>query len=155
MSVKRRYLVSGILVLAGLIAAGVWIAGLFSEEAKVKRAVAEGVRAFEVENLEGCLRIISDKYQDVQGWDKARIREGLVRLFGQFSELKAEVTGLKVNLGKDKATVKCEIRVRGKSEGTLMFLVGNLTSKEEAVLYFAKEDGKWRLTRVEGLGVRE
>jgi len=152
---KRRQLVIGILVLAGLIAAGAWIVSYFSEEAKIKRAVAEGVRAFEAKNLDGSLKIVSEKYLDAQGWDKARIREGLVRLFVQFSELKAEVTGLKVNLEKDKATVKCEIRVRGKSEGTLMFLVGTLTSKEEAVLYFAREEGTWRLTRVEGLGVRE
>jgi hypothetical protein len=152
---KRRQFIIGILVLAALIAAGVWVAGLFSEEAKVKRAVAEGVKAFEAENLDGCLKMVSEKYQDAQGRDKTKIREGLVRLFGQFSEFKAEVGDLKVNVESSKATVNCRLRVRARGEGTLVFLVGNLTEKEQAVLFWVKQEGKWRLTRVEGLGGRE
>jgi len=152
---KRRQFIIGILVLAALIAAGVWVARLFSEEARVKRTLAEGVKAFEAEDLDGCLRLISGEYQDAQGWDKAKIREGLVRLFGQFSEFKAEVGDLKVNVETSKATVSCRLRVRARGEGTLVFLVGNLTEKEEAVLFWAKQEGKWRLVRVEGLGGRE
>ncbi len=152
---RRRAMIIGILILTALTAAGVWVAGLFSEEARVKRIVAEGVKAFEAENLDGCLRMVSEKYQDAKGWDKAMIREGLLRLFGQVSEIKAEVTGLKVNIEKEKATVKCEIRVRARGEGTLVFLVGNLTEKEQAVLFWVREQGTWSLTRVEGLGGRE
>ena len=152
---KRRQVIIGILVLAALIAAGVWVAGLFSEEARVKRTLAEGVKAFEAEDMDGCLRVISGEYQDAQGWDKARIREGLVRLFGQFSDFKAEVGDMKVNVETNKATVNCRLRVRARGEGTLVFLVGNLTEKEEAVLFWVKQEGKWRLTRVEGLGGRE
>lgn len=152
---KRRQFIIGILVLAALIAAGVWVAGLFSEEARVKRTLADGVKAFEAENLDGCLRLISGEYQDAQGWDKAKIREGLVRLFGQFSEFKAEVGDLKVNIEASKATVNCRLRVRARGEGTLVFLVGNLTEKEQAVLFWVKQEGKWRLTRVEGLGGRD
>jgi len=152
---KRRQVIIGILILASLIAAGVWVAGLFSEEARVKRTLAEGVKGFEAENLDGCLKMVSEKYQDAQGWDKAMIREGLVRLFGQFSEFKAEVGDLKVNVETSKATVNCRLRVRARGEGTLVFLVGNLTEKEQAVLFWAKQEGKWRLTRVEGLGGRE
>ena len=152
---KRRQVIIGILILASLIAAGVWVAGLFSEEARVKRTLADGVKAFEAEDLDGCLRLISGEYQDAQGWDKARIREGLVRLFGQFSDFKAEVGDMKVNVETNKATVNCRLRVRARGEGTLVFLVGNLTEKEEAVLFWVKQEGKWRLTRVEGLGGRE
>jgi len=152
---KRRQVIIGILILTALIAVGVWVAGLFSEEARVKRTLAEGVKAFEAEDLDGCLRVISGEYLDAQGWDKAKIREGLVRLFGQFSEFKAEVGDLKVNVEKVKATVNCRIRVRARGEGTLVFLVGNLTEKEQAVLFWAKQEGKWRLTRVEGIGGRE
>lgn len=153
MNRKRRII--GILVLAGALTAGAWIAGLFSEEARVKRAVAQGVKAFEREDLEGCLEFISERYEDALGWDKPRIREGLVRLFVQVSEIKAEVGGLNVSLEKERATVKCEMRVRARGEGMLMFLVGSPTEKQEAVLFWAKEKGKWRLVRVEGLGVRE
>ena len=152
---KRRQVIIGILILTSLIAAGVWVAGLFSEEARVKRALAEGVKAFEAEDLNGCLRLISGEYQDAQGWDKAMIREGLVGLFGQFSEFKAEVGDLKVNVETSKATVNCRLRVRARGEGTLVFLVGNLTEKEQAVLFWFKQEGTWRLTRVEGLGGRE
>jgi len=152
---KRRQVIIGILILTSLIAAGVWVAGLFSEEARVKRALAEGVKAFEAEDLNGCLRLISGEYQDAQGWDKAMIREGLVGLFGQFSEFKAEVGDLKVNVETSKATVNCRLRVRARGEGTLVFLVGNLTEKEQAVLFWVKQEGTWRLTRVEGLGGRE
>jgi len=152
---KRRQVIIVILILAALIAAGVWVAGLFSEEARVKRTLAEGVKAFEAEDMDGCLRVISGEYQDAQGWDKARIREGLVRLFGQFSDFKAEVGDMKVNVETNKATVNCRLRVRARGEGTLVFLVGNLTEKEEAVLFWVKQEGKWRLTRVEGLGGRE
>jgi len=152
---NRKRMIIGILVLASLIAAGVWVAELFSEEARVKRTLAEGVKAFEAEDLDGCLRLISGEYQDAQGWDKAKIREGLVRLFGQFSEFKAEVGDLKVNVETSKATVNCRIRVRARGEGTLVFLVGNLTEKEEVVLFWVKQEGKWRLVRVDGIGGRE
>jgi hypothetical protein len=151
-AMKRRYLIGGILILAVGIGIAVKIAGLFSEEGKVKRAVSQGVKAFEARDLTGCLGVISNKYEDAQGWDKPKVREGLMNLFNQFSEIKTEVIGLKVNIEQDKATVKCAIRVRGKGEGTLVFLVGNLTSKEEAVLFFAREEGTWRLVRVEGIG---
>lgn len=149
---KRTHLMGVILILAVGIGIGVKIAGLFSEEAKVKRAVASGAKAFEARDLAGCLQVISDKYESAQGWDKAKVRQGLTTLFSQFSELKAEVTGLKVNIEQDKATVRCELRVRGRGEGTLVFLVGNLTSKEEAVLFLVKEGGSWKLVRVEGIG---
>jgi hypothetical protein len=152
---KRRQVIIGILILASLIAAGVWVAGLFSEEARVKRTLAEGVKAFEAENLDGCLTMVSEKYQDAQGWDKTMIREGLVGLFGQFNEFKAEVGDLKVNVETGKATVNCRLRVRARGEGTLVFLVGNLTEKEQAVLFWVKQEGTWKLTRVEGLGGRE
>ncbi len=152
---SRKRMIIGILVLAALIAAGVWVAGLFSEEARVKRTLAEGVKAFEKEDLEGCLTFISERYEDALGWDKPRIREGLIRLFGQFSDFKAEVGDLKVNVETSKATVNCRLRVRARGEGTLVFLVGNLTEKEEAVLFWVKQEGKWRLVRVEGIGGRE
>ena len=152
---SRKRMILGILVLAGALAAGAWIAGQFSEEARVKRAVAQGVKAFEREDLEGCLEFISQRYEDALGWDKPRIREGLVRLFGQVSGIKAEVGGLAVSREKDRATVKCEIRVKARGEGMLMFLVGSPTEKQEAVLFWAREEGRWRLVRVEGLGVRE
>jgi hypothetical protein len=118
---KRKQLMGGILILAVGIGITVRIAGLFSEEARVKRAVAQGVKAFEARDLSGCLGVISDRYEDAQGWDKARLREGLTQLFSQFSELKAEATGLKVNIEKDKATVKCGIRVRARGEGRWCF----------------------------------
>jgi hypothetical protein len=78
-----------------------------------------------------------------------------VRLFGQFSEFKAEIGDLKVNVETGKATVNCRLRVRARGEETLVFLVGNLTEKEQAVLFWVKQEGTWRLTRVEGLGRRE
>jgi len=125
---------------------------LTTDEARIRRVIYQGKAAIEKEDFEGALKHVSRDYQDDYGLNKMAIAAILKRLYAEFDNIAIEVEGLEVTIGEGKrGQAAFNTWVTFRSEEGIGYLVGSFEQPCPVRFTLAKEGGKWRVVKVEGV----
>ncbi len=122
-----------------------------SEEAQVRKLIAEVEDHFENQKLKKCLAVVSDDYSDNLGHgSKAELESELRWLFRISSKLRLSLDDVVIQIHGDEA----DISMTAIAQAQTTF--GDLSLNREVgytryVLAARKENGRWKVLRVEGM----
>ncbi|ODS36557.1 MAG: hypothetical protein A7315_01725 [Candidatus Altiarchaeales archaeon WOR_SM1_79] len=125
---------------------------LISEEARIRRAVKEGVQAIEAEDLGKCLRHVSLHYKDEYGLTYVGVKGLLTRIFQDFEGFEIDFRNLGITfLDEEVASVTFGLKVKVSYGGQRVYLLGSGDFSNRIKLSLIKEGGRWKVTQVEGV----
>jgi len=125
---------------------------LVSEEDRIKAVIYHGRAAIEREDFEGALKHVSRDYQDAYGLNKMAIAAVLKRLYAEFDNIAIQVEEMEVTIPeKGQGLAAFNTWVTFRSEEGIGYLVGSFEEPCRVVFTLAKEGGKWRVIKVEGI----
>lgn len=125
---------------------------LVSDEDRIKGVIYHGRAAIEREDFEGALKYVSRDYQDAYGLNKMAIAAVLKRLYAEFDNIAIQVEEMEVTIpekGQGRAAFNTWVTFRGE-EG-IGYLVGSFEEPCRVCFTLAKEGGRWRVIKVEGI----
>jgi hypothetical protein len=125
---------------------------LISDEARIRKVIYKGKVAIEQEDFEGALRHVSRDYHDDYGLNKMAIAAILKRVYAEFDNIGIHMKQMDIEIiesGLGRATFLTWVTVQGR-EG-VGYIVGNAETPSRVVFTLAKERGKWRVVKVEGI----
>lgn len=120
-----------------------------SEERRLKIIIAKGKEAIEREDLEECMRYISQDYSDEYNQTYRSIKEDAKEAFEQYDEINIWIRKREIILKNNEAEVNLGIIASAESLET-----GLIKGQEKFTLYFRKEDGHWRIIKASPLKIR-
>jgi hypothetical protein len=125
---------------------------IVSDEARITGVIYKGKAAIEREDFEGALKYVSRDYQDDYGLNKVAIAAILQRVFMEFDNITIHVKGMDVEIsegGLGQATFFTWVTAQaGEGVG---YIVGSAEEPSCVVFTLAKEKGRWRVVKVEGV----
>lgn len=120
-----------------------------SEERRLKIIINRGQEAIEREDLETCMRYISQDYSDEHNQTYQSIEEDAKKAFEKYDEINIWIRKRKIVLKDSEAEVNLGIIISLSSKET-----GLIKGQEKLTLYFRKENGRWRIIKVSPLKIR-
>lgn len=143
--------IAGLMVLAVL--TGVMLYGLFfvSEETRIARAVEKGRRAFVEERLLTMAGLISSRYEDRYGYDKATLIQAMRVFFREHGDIRAEIDRMGIEVtGETEAVVELQIRFSGDLDSESFHGVGLARPEGVGVRISMDKQGRsWKVVRFE------
>ena len=128
---------------------------LVSDEDRIKGVIYQGKAAIEREDFEGAIKHVSRDYQDAYGLNKMAIAAILKRLYADFDNIAIEVEDLEVTIlaipEEKQGRAAFNTWVTFRTEEGIGYLVGSFEEPCRVVFTLAKEGGKWRVIKVEGI----
>ena len=125
---------------------------LVSDEDRIKGVIYHGRAAIEREDFEGALKYVSRDYRDEYGLNKMAIAAILKRLYAEFDDIAIQVEAMEVTiLENDQGRAAFNTWVTFRTEDGIGYLVGSFEEPCQVVFTLAKEGGKWRVIKVEGI----
>jgi hypothetical protein len=125
---------------------------IISDETRIRRVIYKGKAAIEQEDFEGALKYVSRDYQDDYGLNKLAIGALLKRVFKEFDAIAIHVKGMEVEIsegGLGQATLFTWVTAQG-DEG-VGYIVGSAEEPSCVTFTLAKERGRWRIVKAEGV----
>jgi hypothetical protein len=129
---------------------------IVSDEARIRRVIYKGKAAIEREDFEGALKYVSRNYRDDYGLNKVAIAAILKRVFMEFDAIAIHVKGMEVEIieeGLGQVTLFTWVTAEG-GEG-VGYIVGSKEEPSRVIFTLAKERGRWRIVRAEGVEPEE
>ena len=120
-----------------------------SEERKLKIIIAKGKEAIEREELEECMRYISQDYSDEYNQTYQSIKEDTREAFKKYDEINIWIRKREIILKENEAEVNLGIILSVEGPET-----GSIKGQEKFTLYFRKENGRWRIIKASPLRIR-
>jgi len=129
---------------------------LVSDEDRIKGVIYQGKAAIEREDFEGALKHVSRDYRDEYGLNKMAIAAILKRLYAEFDNIAIEVEEMEVTITEKETETKhgraaFDTWVTFRTEEGIGYLVGSFEEPGQVVFTLAKEGGRWRVVKVEGV----
>ena len=129
---------------------------IISDETRIRRVIYKGKTAIEQEDFEGALKHVSRDYRDDYGLNKVAIAGILKRLFKEFDAIAIHVKGMEVEIaegGLGQATLFTW--VTAQVDDGVGYIVGSSENPSRVIFTLAKEKGRWRVVRTEGVDPSE
>ena len=120
-----------------------------SEERRLKVIINRGQEAIEREDLETCMRYISQDYSDEYDQTYQSIEEDAKKAFEKYDEINIWLRKREVVLKDSEAEVNLGIIISLSSKET-----GLIKGQEKFTLYLRKENGHWRIIKASPLKIR-
>ncbi len=120
-----------------------------SEERKLKIIITKGKEAIEREDLETCMRYISQDYSDEYNQTYQSIKEDTREAFKKYDEINIWIRKREIILKENEAEVNLGIILSVEGPET-----GSIKGQEKFTLYFRKENGRWRIIKASPLRIR-
>jgi len=120
-----------------------------SEERRLKVIINRGKEAIEREDLETCMRYISQDYSDEYDQTYQSIEEDAKKAFEKYDEINIWIRKREIVLKDSEAEVNLGIIISLSSKET-----GRIKGQERFTLYFRKENGHWRIIKASSLKIR-
>ncbi len=120
-----------------------------SEERRLKIIIAKGKEAIEREDLEECMRYISQDYSDEYDQTYQSMEEGAKKAFEKYDEINIWIRKREIILKDSEAEVNLGIILSVEGPET-----GSIKGQEKFTLYFRKENGHWRIIKASPLRIR-
>jgi hypothetical protein len=83
-----------------------------SDEARIRKLVAEAARAVEAEDLKGVMSHVSFNYSDEQGMSYLLIKKNLERKFRTYSGIEVDYENLRVEVGEGGEGARADMDLR-------------------------------------------
>ncbi len=119
-----------------------------SEERRLKIIINRGQEAIEREDLEECMRYISQDYSDEYDQTYQSIEEDAKKAFEKYDEINIWIRKREIVLRDSEAEVNLGIIISLSSKET-----GLIKGQEKLTLYFRKENGYWRIIKASPLKI--
>ncbi len=120
-----------------------------SEERRLKVIINRGQEAIGREDLETCMRYISQDYSDEYDQTYQSIEEDAKKAFEKYDEINIWLRKREVVLKDSEAEVNLGIIISLSSNET-----GLIKGQEKFTLYLRKENGHWRIIKASPLKIR-
>lgn len=127
-----------------------------SPEQQIADVLTEGTRALEAQSVADAAALLADGYRDGRGRDKRAMKQLAFYLLRQ-GPLSLALTGTKISIDPGGALATVTTRVSALQSDGAPERVGDLLPRGrsvEVVLHFSRQDGLWRVTAIEGDGLR-
>ena len=129
---------------------------LVTDEARIKRVIYDGKAAIEKKDIEGVMEQVSRSYQDDYGLNKVAIYALFQRVFHQFDDINIRIEEMQITINENKqgrATILTWATAR--TQDKTGYLVGSSEKPCQVTFTLAKEGGKWRVIKAEGIAPEE
>jgi len=120
-----------------------------SEERRLKIVINRGKEAIEREDLEECMRYISQNYFDEYSQSYQSIKEDAKEAFEKYDEINIWIRRREIVLKDNEAEVNLGIIASAESPET-----GSIKGQEKFTLCFRKENGHWKIIKASPLKIR-
>jgi len=129
---------------------------LVTDEARIKRVIYDGKAAIEKKDIEGVMEQVSRSYQDDYGLNKVAIFALFKRVFNEFDDINIRIEEIEITIMENKqgrATILTWATARaGDKTG---YIAGSSEKPWHVTFTLAKEGGKWRVIKTEGIAPEE
>jgi hypothetical protein len=129
---------------------------LVSDEARIKRVIYNGKAAIEKEDIEGVMEQVSRTYRDDYGLNKVAIFALFKRVFSEFDDINIRIEEIEITINENKqgrATILTWATARTGDETG--YIAGSSEKPWHVTFTLAKEGGKWRVIKTEGIAPEE
>ena len=120
-----------------------------SEERRLKIIINRGQEAIEREDLETCMRYISQDYSDEHNQTYQSIKEDTKEAFEKYDKINIWIRKREIILKENEAEVNLGIIISLFSKET-----GLIKGQEKFTLYFRRENGHWKIIKASPLKIR-
>ncbi len=120
-----------------------------SEERRLKIIIAKGKEAIEREDLEECMRYISQDYSDEYDQTYQSMEEGAKKAFEKYDEINIWIRKREIILKDSEAEVNLGIILSVEGPKT-----DSIKGQEKFTLYFRKENGRWRIIKASSFKIK-
>jgi ketosteroid isomerase-like protein len=125
---------------------------LVSDETRIKRVIYDGKAAIEKKDLEGVLKQVSRSYQDDYGLNKVAIMALFQRVFYQFDDINIRIEEMQITIGENKQGRAVILTwATARAQDKTGYLVGSAEKPCQVTFTLAKEGGRWRVIKTEGI----
>ncbi len=142
--------IAGIIVLAVVAACAIYLLvrqNVTSEEARIRKLIREIERAFEDQTVKRCLAVAADDYSDNLGHrSKDDLKDTLRLLFLSVRDIDVAIDEVSIRIRGDEADVS--MTISASADGMSLTDMAGYT---RYVLAARKENGRWKVLRVEGM----
>ena len=152
MNAKRIVAIALLIAVAGV---GVYLIvrqKFTSEEAQIRKLMAQVEKNFESQKLKKCLAVASEDYSDNIGHDtKADLKDSLRLLFQTSRSVSVKLQDIEIEVRGNEADVA--LTATARAENVLLGDVSlhRLVGYTRFVVTARKERGRWKVLRAEGL----
>jgi ketosteroid isomerase-like protein len=129
---------------------------LVSDEARIKRVIYDGKAAIEKKDIEGVLEQVSRAYRDDYGLNKVAIMALFQRVFHEFDDINIRIEEMQITINENKqgrATILTWATAREQDKTG--YIVGSAERPCQVTFTLAKEGGRWRVIKTEGIAPEE
>lgn len=130
-----------------------WVVRIMTgdETSRIRRIVYSIVVAVEKSDVSGCASFIAPDYEDRYGNDKKKILEVISNVFEDFRNFQPDIKKLDIEIkgSKARADIGFMVCFKVKDEKQLYYDSGKIAAS------FKKEDGLWKIVRIEYAGSNE
>ena len=129
---------------------------LVTDEARIKRVIYDGKAAIEKKDIEGVMEQVSRAYRDDYGLNKLAIMALFQRVFHQFDAIDIRIEEMQITISENKqgrATILTWATAREQDKTG--YIVGSAERPCQIIFTLAKEGGKWRVIKAEGIAPEE
>jgi len=129
---------------------------LVSDEDRIKRVIYQGKEAIEKKDIEGVMEQVSRSYRDDYGLNKVAIMALFQRVFHQFDAINIRIEEMQITISENKqgrATILTWATAREQDKTG--YIVGSAERPCQIIFTLAKEGGRWRVIKTEGIAPEE
>jgi hypothetical protein len=156
MKISRKKARNVVIVLAAIGCFFLFKHLLVSDETRIKRVIYQGKEAVEKKDIEGVLEQVSRSYQDDYGLNKVAIMALFQRVFHQFDAINIRIEEMQITISENKqgrATMLTWATARAQDKTG--YIVGSSEQPCQVTFTLAKEGGRWRVIKTEGIAPEE
>ncbi|MCJ7547278.1 MAG: nuclear transport factor 2 family protein [Deltaproteobacteria bacterium] len=156
MRISRKKAMNVVMVLAAIGCFFLLKHILVSDEGRIKRVIYDGKTAIEKKDIEKVMEQVSRSYQDDYGLNKFAIFALFKRVFQEFDDINIRIEEMQITINENKqgrATILTWATAREQDKTG--YIVGSAEQPCQVTFTLAKEGGRWRVIKTEGIAPEE
>lgn len=123
-----------------------------SDESRIKKTIRDASSAAQKEDIEAVMSKISYNYQDESGISYLLLKKILEKEFAVLSDIEIESESLVVEVKRDNARARLDMRVLASAGAQRGYIIGDLREPAHIALELEKNPaGKWLILRSAGV----
>ncbi len=142
-------------LLAGALAAGLWVRHYLAPENVIRRGLGAGIAAFEQERMLGATKPVSRAYQDRWGMTSESLAGHMREVMDTYDGLQVDLEPFAVEVHGEEASTALRFILWGSYEGTRGYVIGSLQEPCTATLQWREEPVGWRIVSISELDIPE
>jgi hypothetical protein len=113
----------------------------------IKDTIYKAKEDFESENLDNCMAYLSDSFFVKHHYTREELRNRAKDLFSLVDNIEVQIINLEIKQQGDTGWAKAAVKIIATYNQQKIMLLGQPLKAFEGELYFAKENGQWKVIK--------